>query len=75
MRAPPGWKRAYGLARGSVFGLSHPLEALSFFRPGRKHGPKAKGLHWVGASTQPGNGVPLVLIGAMKAAEEMLASS
>ena len=75
VRTPPGWKRAYGLARGSVFGLSHPLEALSFFRPGRKHGPKAKGLHWVGASTQPGNGVPLVLIGAMKAAGEVLAGS
>ena len=27
----------------------------------------------VGASTRPGNGVPLVLIGAMKAADEALA--
>ena len=30
-------------------------------------------MHWVGASTRPGNGVPLVLIGAMKTAEEALA--
>ena len=31
-----------------------------------------RGLHWVGASTRPGNGVPLVLIGAQKTAAEAL---
>ena len=72
-RTPPGWREAYGLRRGSVFGLSHPLSQLSLFRPGRRSGGEADGVHWVGASTRPGNGVPLVLIGAMKAAEEVLA--
>ena len=71
VRSPLGWRDAYGLRRGSVFGLSHPLEQLSFLRPGRRH-PGVSGLHWVGASTRPGNGVPLVLIGAMKTAEEAL---
>jgi phytoene desaturase (3,4-didehydrolycopene-forming) len=72
VRTPPGWQQAYGLRRGSVFGLSHPLEQLSVLRPGRRHGG-VHGLHWVGASTRPGNGVPLVLIGAMQAADEVMA--
>ena len=69
---PPAWRDAYALRRGSVFGLSHPLAQLSYLRPGRRHGPQAPGLHWVGASTRPGNGVPLVLIGAMQTAREVL---
>ena len=73
VRTPPGWRDAYALRHGSVFGLAHPLEHLSLLRPGRRHGSSCAGLHWVGASTRPGNGVPLVLIGAMKAAEEALA--
>jgi len=44
-----------------------------FFRssPSRRHGG-VRGLHFVGASTRPGNGVPLVLIGAEKTAQEAL---
>jgi phytoene dehydrogenase-like protein len=72
VRTPRGWRAAYGLRRGSVFGLSHGLDQLSLLRPGRQHG-SVGGLHFVGASTRPGNGVPLVLIGADKAAEEALA--
>ena len=71
VRTPLGWRNAYGLRRGSVFGLSHPLSQLSFFRPSRRHAG-VRGLHWVGASTRPGNGVPLVLIGAQKTAAEAL---
>ena len=71
VRTPPGWRDAYGLRRGSVFGLSHNLEQLALARPARRH-DGVRGLHWVGANTRPGNGVPLVLIGAVKAAEEAL---
>jgi phytoene dehydrogenase-like protein len=71
VRTPPGWRDAYGLRRGSVFGLSHNLEQLALARPARRH-KGVRGLHWVGANTRPGNGVPLVLIGAMKTAEEAL---
>ena len=73
VRTPLGWRDAYGLRRGSVFGLSHPLSQLSIFRPGRRSTGDANGVHWVGASTRPGNGVPLVLIGAQKTANEVLA--
>ena len=71
VRTPPGWRDAYGLRRGSVFGLSHSLQQLALARPARRH-PSVRGLHWVGANTRPGNGVPLVMIGAMKTAEEAL---
>lgn len=71
VRTPRGWRATYGLRRGSVFGLSHGLDQLSVLRPGRRHG-RVGGLHFVGASTRPGNGVPLVLIGADKAAQEAL---
>ena len=50
------------------------LPQLALFRPARRHGPSARGLFWVGASTRPGNGVPLVLIGAQKVARDALAS-
>jgi phytoene dehydrogenase-like protein len=72
VRTPLGWRDSYGLRRGAVFGLSHNLEQLAFARPGRRH-PGVDGLHWVGANTRPGNGVPLVLIGAMKTVTEALA--
>ena len=72
VRTPLGWREAFGLRRGSVFGLAHNLEQLAIARPGRRH-PSVDGLHWVGANTRPGNGVPLVLIGAMKTSEEALA--
>lgn len=71
VRTPLEWRDKYNLRRGAVFGLSHNLGQLSYLRPGRVHSSVA-GLHWVGASTRPGNGVPLVLIGAMKTAEEVM---
>ena len=37
IRTPPSWEQAYGLRRGTVFGLSHPLAQLSLIRPGRRH--------------------------------------
>jgi phytoene dehydrogenase-like protein len=71
VRTPLEWRDKYALRRGAVFGLSHNLAQLSLLRPARRHAG-AHGLHWVGASTRPGNGVPLVLIGAELAASEAL---
>lgn len=61
----------YNLRRGAVFGLSHGLNQLSLLRPGPQH-PTINGLWFCGASGRPGNGVPLVLIGAKKVAENVL---
>ena len=37
VRSPPGGRDAYGVRRGSVFGLAHNLEQLALLRPGRRH--------------------------------------
>ena len=54
-----------------AFGLAHGLDQLSIFRPANKDA-RVPGLYFVGASTRPGNGVPLCLIGAKLTAERIL---
>jgi len=65
---PRAWRDDLGLRRGSVFGLAHGLDQLALFRPARASGRVAN-LAFVGASTRPGNGVPLVLTGARLASD------
>ncbi|CBJ25802.1 conserved unknown protein [Ectocarpus siliculosus] len=69
--APWNWRDRYNLRRGAVFGLSHGLNQLSLLRPGPQH-PTVNGLWFCGASSRPGNGVPLVLIGAKQVAANVL---
>ena len=69
--SPRTWRRSYALGKGAVFGLSHPIWQLSLFRPGPRH-PAVQGLYFCGASSRPGNGVPLVLIGARQTTDVML---
>ena len=68
---PPQWEERYGVQFGAAFGLSHGLNQLSIFRP-QNRDEMIKGLYFVGASTTPGNGVPLCLIGAKLTAERIL---
>lgn len=70
IRHPTTWKEDYNTFRGSVFGIVHSLNQLSVFRPRIKH-PKVKNLFRVGASTRPGNGVPLVMIGSKLTAQRV----
>lgn len=63
VRTPKDWSYSYNLFRGSAFGLRHSLDQLSVFRPRIRH-PFISNLYRVGSSTRPGNGVPLVMIGA-----------
>ena len=67
------WNAAYGLFRGQAFGLSHNLRQLSLLRPGIIH-PKLSSVFRAGASTRPGNGVPLCLVSGRLAAEAVQAS-
>mmetsp|Transcript_49668 Transcript_49668/g.84985 ORF Transcript_49668/g.84985 Transcript_49668/m.84985 type:complete len:230 (+) Transcript_49668:3-692(+) len=69
--APTDWRDTQELRGGAVFGLATPLSQLSLFRPGPRH-PSVKGLFFCGASARPGNGVPLVLIGAKQVSEVIL---
>eukprot|EP00958_Prasinococcus_capsulatus_P029944 scaffold7806_cov376-Prasinococcus_capsulatus_cf.AAC.2 len=76
---PSQWKKRLNLKQGSIFGMSHGLLQLACFRAPRQTGisfldaPKVKGLHFVGASTRPGNGVPLVLMGVGVAFDNIMA--
>lgn len=70
---PLDWLRSKSLARGAVFGLSHNLQQLYLFRPSFES-PKVKNLYYVGASTRPGNGVPLVMIGAKLLVQKIMSS-
>jgi len=76
--SPTDWEKRYNLTHGAVFGLSHGLLQLACFRPPRQTGisaldaAKVQGLHFVGASTRPGNGVPLVLMGVANTFENII---
>lgn len=67
---PQDWSSELNLDRGAAFGLSHHFNQSAFFRPtnrSRSH----KGVYYVGASTIPGNGLPMVLISAELAVDRM----
>lgn len=76
---PADWERRYNLTHGATFGLSHGITQLACFRPPRQTGipgvdaQKVDGLHFVGASTRPGNGVPLVLMGVATTFDNIVA--
>ncbi|CAN5386511.1 phytoene desaturase family protein [soil metagenome] len=60
---PQDWASDLNLDKGAAFGLSHDFFQSVCFRPSNRS--KAHpGLYFVGASTVPGNGLPMVLIGA-----------
>lgn len=67
---PAQWADAYGLTHGAAFGLAHGLDQLALLRPGAKV-DGLQGLYLVGASARPGNGVPLVMLGARQAVERI----
>jgi phytoene desaturase len=60
---PHDWQEMFNLARGAAFGLGHNFTQVGYLRPQNRHG-RYKNLYFCGASTHPGTGVPIVLIGA-----------
>ena len=66
---PPDWE-AQGMERGTPFGLAHLFLQTGPFRPGNIDA-KAPGLVFVGSSTVPGVGVPMVLVSGMLAARRV----
>jgi phytoene desaturase len=70
--SPKTWESAYNVSKGSVFGsLSHSLFQMGYFRPHNRHSCY-KNLYFVGGSTHPGNGIPLVLLSAKLTSERIL---
>jgi len=69
---PKTWESTCNVTRGSVFGsLSHSIFQMGYFRPHNQH-KKYRNLYFAGGSTHPGNGVPLVLLGAKLTSERIL---
>lgn len=68
---PYSWESKFNLDKGAILGLSHSFFNVLSFRPGTKHGTY-KDLYFVGASTHPGTGVPIVLAGSKITTEQIL---
>ena len=72
---PKAWENIYNISRGSVFGsLNHSVMQMGYFRPHNRH-DTYRNLYFVGGSTHPGNGVPLVLLSAKLTAERIFKES
>lgn len=71
VNTPQSWKDVFNLDKGAILGLSHSFFNVLSFRPSTKH-PSIEGLYFVGASTHPGTGVPIVLAGSRVTSEQVL---
>jgi phytoene desaturase len=58
---PADWQDQYNLHRGSGLGLSHKMMQIGGFRP-KNYDETFKNVFYVGASTIPGTGLPMVII-------------
>jgi len=65
---PAAWRDRLNLDKGAAFGLAHDFFQSACFRPSNVD---ADGVVYVGASTVPGNGLPMVLISAELATERV----
>jgi phytoene desaturase len=73
--SPKTWENIYNISKGSVFGsLNHSIMQMGYFRPHNRHNIY-RNLFFVGGSTHPGNGVPLVLLSAKHTTERILKES
>ena len=68
---PYSWESKFNLDKGAILGLSHSFFNVLSFRPSTSHGTY-KDLYFVGASTHPGTGVPIVLAGSKITTEQIL---
>lgn len=67
---PAEWSRRFGLFDGSAFGAAHTLFQVGPFRD-RNYSSEVEGLFYVGASTTPGTGMPMVVLGGKLTAERI----
>ncbi len=70
IKTPLDWLADYNLEEGAAFGIGHGIFQVGYFRPPTAS-KAVRNVYFVGASTRPGTGVPLVTIGAKLAAERI----
>ncbi|MFO7656951.1 MAG: phytoene desaturase family protein [Bacteroidales bacterium] len=69
---PATWQSMFNLTRGATFGsLGHNIMQMGYFRPQNRH-KKYRNLYFVGGSTHPGNGIPLVLLSALMTSDRII---
>jgi phytoene desaturase len=69
---PRDWQSHYQLEKGAGFGLSHDVWQVGYLRPHNRHA-RLTNLYFVGSSTHPGTGLPMVLLSARLVVERILA--
>jgi phytoene desaturase len=67
---PEDWRGRFGLYDGSAFGAAHTLRQVGPFRR-RNYSEEVEGLYYVGASTTPGTGMPMVVLSGRLVAERV----
>lgn len=71
VNTPLTWENKFNLDKGAILGLSHNFFNVLWFRP-KTRAAELGSTYFVGASTHPGTGVPIVLAGAKITAEQIL---
>lgn len=71
VNTPFTWESKFNLDKGAILGLSHNFFNVLWFRP-KTRAAELGSTYFVGASTHPGTGVPIVLAGAKITAEQIL---
>jgi phytoene desaturase len=67
---PKDWEKAFNLYKGSGLGLAHDLNQIGGFRP-KNYDEKFGNVFYVGASTTPGTGLPMVVISSKLVTERI----
>jgi phytoene desaturase len=67
---PDNWESMFNLYRGSGLGLAHGIGQVGAFRPKNKD-EVFPNLYYVGASTTPGTGLPMVIISSKLVTERV----
>ncbi|MCW8850019.1 MAG: phytoene desaturase family protein [Melioribacteraceae bacterium] len=70
IKTPIDWEQSFNLYRGSGLGLAHDLNQVGAYRPKNKD-EKFSNLYYVGASTTPGTGLPMVVISSKLVTERI----
>jgi phytoene desaturase len=68
--SPKTWQNLFNLTHGAAFGLSHDFWQVGYLRPKNRH-RQYRNLYFVGASTHPGTGLPIVLLSAKLTSERV----
>lgn len=68
---PTDWMKMFNLYKGSGLGLAHGLNQVGAFRPQNKD-EDYNNLYYVGASTIPGTGLPMVIISSKLVTERII---